>query len=189
MTTSPHRPTPAPVVTAVLAAFVCVGCGIVGPLTPEKSAAMPATPTLTGQDIAEAQGAVLALLDRVLADTGTPVDEYLAMRVLAVRGPAESAVALRDYLAAQPQLGLGVTEAGELLARLEAKGLITGAVLDDPRPTQLTDGGAALFARLNGIVTPVTSRLYADFDPDDLATARRVLVHVVERADRLRGEL
>jgi hypothetical protein len=28
-----------------------------------------------------------------------------------------------------------------------------------------------------------------DLDPDDLATAHRVLVEVVERANRLRGEL
>jgi DNA-binding MarR family transcriptional regulator len=144
---------------------------------------------LTGQDIAEAQGAVLALLDRVLAETGTPAEEYLTMRVLAVRGPAESAVALRDYLAGQPQLGLSVTEAGELLARLEAKELITGAALDGHGPTQLTDQGAALFARLTDTVAPVTKQLYADFDPDDLATAHRVLVQVIERADRLRGEL
>jgi hypothetical protein len=35
----------------------------------------------------------------------------------------------------------------------------------------------------------VTRRLYADLDPDDLATAHRVLIEVTERANRLRDEL
>src|SRR4029450_7779854 len=38
-------------------------------------------------------------------------------------------------------------------------------------------------------VNAVTSRLYGDFDPDDLATAHRVLVGVIERAAQLRDAL
>jgi hypothetical protein len=35
----------------------------------------------------------------------------------------------------------------------------------------------------------VAARLYSPFDPDDLATAHRVLVGVIERAAQLRAAL
>ena len=41
---------------------------------------------LTGQDIAEAQGAVTRLLEHALAGTGTSRYEYVVLRVLAFRG-------------------------------------------------------------------------------------------------------
>ncbi len=47
-------------------------------------------PTLTGQDIGEAEGALTALLEQALAGTGTTRNEYITLRVLAVRGPFTS---------------------------------------------------------------------------------------------------
>jgi DNA-binding MarR family transcriptional regulator len=146
---------------------------------------MAQTPTLTGQDIAEAQGAVRALLDRVLAATGTTSNEYIALRVLAVRGPAASPAAFHEFLAGQRQLELDLPAVADLLGRLEARGLISGSAADGSGPTQLTTEGAALHSRLADTVAVVTRRLYADFAPDDLATAHRVLAGVVERAGRL----
>jgi len=151
------------------------------------SETMPQTPTLTGQDIAEAQGAVRALLDRVLADTGTTSNEYVALRVLAVRGPAASPAAFHEFLAGQRQLELDLPAVADLLGRLEARGLISGSSADGAGPTQLTAEGAALHAGLADAVAAVTRQLYADFDPDDLATAHRVLAGVIERAERLPG--
>jgi hypothetical protein len=52
----------------------------------------------------------------------------------------------------------------------------------------LSPPGAALNAKLADAVAALTKRLYADLDPDDLATAHRVLVRVTERARRLRDE-
>jgi DNA-binding MarR family transcriptional regulator len=150
---------------------------------------MPPTQTLTGQDIGEAEGAVRALLDRVLADTGYTSNEYIALRVLALRGPAASPAALHDFFAGQRQLGLDPPAVAALFAGLEAGGLVTGSSPDGPGPTQLTADGAVVYARLSDTVTTVTTRLYAGFDPDDLATAHRVLAQVAERADSLRGEL
>ncbi len=154
-----------------------------------RSESMPQPPTLTGQDIGEAEGAVRALLDQILTGTGTTSNEYIALRVLAARGPAAAPAALHEYLAGQPQLGLDLAAVAELFQGLEAKGLVSGSAPNGPGPTQLTPEGAALHARLADAVTTVTTRLYADFDPDDLATAHRVLAQLVERANRLRGEL
>lgn len=150
---------------------------------------MPQPPTLTGQDIGEAQGAVRALLDQILAGTGTSSNEYVVLRVLAIRGPAESPAALHEFLAGQRQLGLDPPAVAELLGGLEARGLVSGAAAGGPGPTRLTAEGADLHTRLTDAVAKVTTRLYADLDPDDLATAHRVLAQVTERADRLRGEL
>ena len=154
-----------------------------------RSDPMPPPATLTGQDVGEAEGALTALLNRVLArsNTGVTRAQYLALRVLALRGPASPA-ALHDYLAGQPQVGLDRAQVAELFRGLEARGLVTGSAPDGPGPVQLTAEGAALNAKLADAVAALTRRLYADLDPDDLATAHRVLVEVTERAKRLRDE-
>ena len=101
---------------------------------------MPPTATLTGQDVGEAEGALTALLNHVLATTNTGITrtQYIALRVLALRGPVPSPATLHDYLAAQPQLGLDRPQVAELFHDLEARGLITGSAPDGPGPTQLT---------------------------------------------------
>jgi DNA-binding MarR family transcriptional regulator len=156
--------------------------------TEHRSDPMAPPATLTGQDVGEAEGALTALLNQVLAGTNTGVTrtEYLALRVLALRGPAPSPAALYDYLAGQPQVGLDRAQVAELFHSLEARGLVTGSAPDGPGPIQLTPEGAALNAKLADAVADLTKRLYADFNPDDLATAHRVLVEVTERANRLR---
>jgi DNA-binding MarR family transcriptional regulator len=155
-----------------------------------RSDPMAPAATLTGQDVGEAEGALTALLDKVLAGTNTGITrpQYIALRFLALRGPAPSPAALHGYLAGQPQVGLDLSQVAELFHGLEASGLVTGSAPDGPGPTRLTPEGAALNAQLTDAVAALTKRLYVDLDPDDLATAHRVLVEVTERARRLRDE-
>jgi DNA-binding MarR family transcriptional regulator len=155
-----------------------------------RSDLMSQPATLTGQDVGEAEGALTALLNQALAGTNTGITrtQYLALRVLALRGPFPSPTALHDYLAGQPQVGLDRPQVAELFRSLEARGLVTGSAADGPGPTQLTPEGAALNAKLADAVAALTKRLYADLDPDDLATAHRVLVEITQRANRLRDE-
>jgi DNA-binding MarR family transcriptional regulator len=148
---------------------------------------MTQAPVLTGQDIAEAQGAVTRLLEKGLAKTGSTRLEYVALRVLSVRGPFTSPRDLHGFLVRERQLGLSPAGVTELLAGLEARGLASGTALDDPGPARATPEGAALLARLAEAVAPATRELFSGFDPDDLATAHRVLADVVARADRLSG--
>jgi DNA-binding MarR family transcriptional regulator len=150
---------------------------------------MTQAPVLTGQDIAEAQGAVTRLLDQALAKTGSTGQEYVAMRVLSVRGPFTSSTELHDYLAGQRQLGLTPAGVAELLAGLEARGVASGTALGDTGPARVTPEGAALLARLAKTVAPTTRQLFSGFDPDDLSTAHRVLAEVVERANHLGGRM
>jgi DNA-binding MarR family transcriptional regulator len=152
-----------------------------------RSHSMAPPATLTGQDVGEAEGALSALLDRVLDDNdaGITRTQYIALRVVA-RGPALAPAALRDLLAGQPQLGLDRRQAAELLAGLQARGLATGG--DPDGPVRLTAEGAALNAELGRAVAALGEQLYDGIDPADLATAHRVLVEVTERANRLRGQ-
>jgi DNA-binding MarR family transcriptional regulator len=158
--------------------------------TDNGSEPMAPPATLTGQDVGEAEGALSALLNQVLAgtDTGITRTEYLALRVVALRGPVPEPTALHDVLAGQPQVGLDRAQLAELFRDLEARGLVTGSDPDGPGPVQLTPEGAALNAKLGEAVAAQSQRLYAGNDPDDLATAHRVLVEVTERANRLRNQ-
>jgi DNA-binding MarR family transcriptional regulator len=158
--------------------------------TDNRSDPMPTPATLTGQDVGEAEGALTTLLNQVLAATNTDITrtQYLALRVLALRGPALAPADLQDYLASQPQVGLDPSQVAELFRGLEARGLVTGSAPDGPGPARLTPDGAALNAKLADAVAATTTRLYADLDPDDLATAHRVLVELTQRANRLRDE-
>ena len=148
-----------------------------------------APPTLTGQDIGEAQGAVAALLESALASTAFTPDEFIVLRVLAARGPFPSPRQLHELLVSQRQLRLDFSGSVRLLAGLEARGLADGTAPDGPGPAQLTDAGRETLGRLGQTVAAVTARLYGAMDQDDLVTARRVLAEVVERANGLSREL
>ncbi|HEX4282882.1 MAG TPA: hypothetical protein VHZ27_19085 [Solirubrobacteraceae bacterium] len=143
---------------------------------------MSQTPILTGQDIAEAYGAVQSLLERGLAGTGTTNREYVVLRVLAARGPVDSPVSLHEFLAAERQLDLTPAAAGEVLAGLEARALATGTAKDNPGPTELTPQGTELLRNLADKVTPGTRELFSRIPVEDLATAHRVLRDIIDRA-------
>jgi DNA-binding MarR family transcriptional regulator len=145
--------------------------------------------TLTGQDVGEAEGALTGLLERILANTNSGLrrPEYITLRVLGLRGPIESSAAFRDFLASQPQLGLDRLGVAELLSGLETRGLIGGSA--GGGPVQLTTAGADLHASVAESVLAVTRRLYVDIDPDELATAHKVLIELTQRATRMRPEL
>jgi DNA-binding MarR family transcriptional regulator len=149
---------------------------------------MTQPPALTGQDIAEAFGAVQGLQEHTLAGTGSTAREHVVLRVLAVRGPFESPASLHDLLAGQRQLALSPAAAGELLAGLEARGLASGTAKDSPGPARLTPEGTEEFRRLTETIAPAVRELYSGMSPEDLATAHRVLRQVVDRANELRGE-
>jgi DNA-binding MarR family transcriptional regulator len=155
-----------------------------------RSEPMPPSATLTGQDVGEAEGALTGLLNHALAGTGTGITrtEWIALRVVTFRGPAMAPADLHQFLAGQPQLGLDLAQVGELFQGLEARGLIAGSAPDGPGPIQLTPEGVALTAKLADALAPVTEAVFGGLDPDDLATAHRVLAEVTERANRLRNE-
>jgi hypothetical protein len=146
---------------------------------------MAQAPLLTGQDIAEAQGAVTRVLEHALAETGTTGHEYVVLRVLSVRGPFAAPKDLHEFIAGQPQLGLAPEAVADLLGRLEASGLATGTAYDGTGPAEATPAGAALLNALTQKIAPTTRNLFSGLDPEDLATAHQVLTQITARAERI----
>jgi DNA-binding MarR family transcriptional regulator len=149
---------------------------------------MTQPPTLNGQVIAETQGALLAMLEAQLGPVGISSNEYVVLRALAVRGVVASASMFHESLAGQRQLGLDLPAAADLLTGLADRGFIKGAPPEGPGPVELTPAGADLYARVDAANAPITKQLFDGFHPDDLATTRRVLSELKERAQRLRAE-
>jgi hypothetical protein len=150
-----------------------------------KESVMSQPPILTGQDIAEAQGAITTLLEQSLAGTGISRQEYIVLRVLVFRGPYAAEQELLGYLAGQPQVGLTAEAAAELLAGLEKRGLATGTSPGAAGPAQATPAGAALLSQVSEIVAPQTRELYASIDTADLVTAHNVLTRIITRAQEM----
>jgi DNA-binding MarR family transcriptional regulator len=142
-------------------------------------------PIPIGQYIGEAEGALTGLLEGALQGADLTRTEYIALQILAQRGPFEVPRELHQLLVDARQLRLDGSGVAQLLDEVERKGLVVGTSLDAAGPVQLTDQGKELHAKVTERVVSITKRLLADFDRADLETTRRVLVELVERAKTL----
>lgn len=142
---------------------------------------MTTPPPLTGQDIGEAHYATRALLDNLLAGAGSDFHEWVVLRLLSQNGGPVGRGTLAGTLART--LTLAESEVDRLLSRTGARGLIHQVA----EGHALTPHGADTYQRLNDEVVRLTGRIYAGFDPDDLATAGRVLREVAQKAAALAG--
>jgi hypothetical protein len=138
---------------------------------------MPETPPLTGQHIGEAENAIRAVLDALLAETATTFHQWVALRVLVASGAGLE----RDELVGRMIAGLKVGEAPVLTAisELESRGLITAT----DGLLALTGAGRDRHQRIQDGIDRITEQLYGDLPVDDLVTTRRVLAIVTERAN------
>jgi DNA-binding MarR family transcriptional regulator len=136
-------------------------------------------PTLTGQDIGQAEKATRAVLDSLLADANTRFHEWVAIRLIAKSGGS------LDHTDVVNQMvhGLKITagDATSTLAALEAADLVR----TDAASVVLTSSGSAVFDQINAGVQQVTEHIYGDIPVADLVTARRVLAIVTERANAI----
>jgi DNA-binding MarR family transcriptional regulator len=137
---------------------------------------MPTT-TLNGQILGAAENATRAVLDRLLAGTGTTFHQWVALNGTAQSGGAVDL----DQLVARMVDGLKIDRAAVLatVAELSDAGLLTA---DGTRVT-LTEAGQTRYHGIRGAVDDVTARLYGDLPEDDLATAGRVLTLITARAN------
>ena len=142
---------------------------------------MTQTPLLNGQDIGQAEHATRAVLDRLLARTGTPFRGWVMLNQLAAAGGALA----EDDLTSRITHGLKIGEdavhaAGAELAR---QGLISRASTAEGTQVALTPAGTASVEQIQGAISQVTQRLYGGLPESDLAIAHRVLATVTERAN------
>ena len=129
-----------------------------------------------GRTLAFAEHALTATLRQHLAERQTTPETWYALQLIATRGPGLSRKALSADLEGSRTLNADSTR--ELLARLEAEGLIRGdAILD------LTPAGETLHRSLRDYIAGPTVRLLSQFDIDDIETTVRTLQAITGRAE------
>jgi DNA-binding MarR family transcriptional regulator len=141
------------------------------------------SPPLTGQDINLAARAVRDVLDELLAQAHLTFIQFVALQTLASPETPVDRQELVDDIATRLRADTHAVSVG--LATLGRHGLVE----DLPAQPRLTPQGRQLLERMQAAVGRATSVLYADFAADDLATTRRVLVELIDRASRVRAEL
>ena len=133
------------------------------------------TPVSFGQTLAFAERTLTAVLRQHLAERQTTPETWYALQLIATRGPGLDREALSQDLASSRSLNADSTR--ELLARLEAEGLIRGDAEVD-----LTAEGESLHRSLREYIAGPTAQLLGQFDADDIATTVRTLQAITERA-------
>jgi hypothetical protein len=138
----------------------------------------PAPPAVFGefgQALAFAERTLTAILREHLAQRDTRPETWYALKLIATGGPGLPRAALSRDLGASQSLDAG--SADELLARLEAEGLIRGGPLID-----LTADGEARYRGLREYVSEPTIRLLSQFDIHDIETTVRTIQAITRRA-------
>ena len=128
-----------------------------------------------GQTLAFAEQTLTVALREHLAQRGTKPETWYALQLIATRGPGLSRQALSQQLERSRNLNADSTR--ELLARLEAEGLVRGGANVD-----LTAQGEALHRSLREYVAGPAARLLSQFDIHDIETTVRTLQAITERA-------
>lgn len=141
---------------------------------------MSTAPTLNGQVIGQAHYATRALLETVLAPTGTTFNQSVALNAVADGGAAVD----HGALVARMTGALKIDES----AVLAAIGELTGSKLLETLPgdayrLRLTEAGRTLNGQIRAAVAEITERLYGGLPAEDLQTAGRLLVLVTARAN------
>ncbi len=140
---------------------------------------MPTPPAIFsqfGQTLAFAERALSAVLRRHLAERQTEPETWYALQLIATRGPGLAREALSADLEGSRTLDAASTR--ELLARLQADGLIRGdAELD------LTPAGEAVHRSLRESIAGPRNQLLSQFDVADVETTIRTLQAITARAE------
>jgi len=128
-----------------------------------------------GYTLALAERTLTAVLHEHLAERGTEPATWYALQLLARRGAPAGRQALSDELAGSR--ALNADSARELLARLQAEGLIRGDA-----EISLTAEGQALNRSLSEYVAAPRLRLLSQFSIDDIETTVRTMQAIADRA-------
>jgi len=128
-----------------------------------------------GRTLAFAERTLTASLREHLAQRDTEPETWYALQLIAIHGPGLSRDALSRDLEGSPALDADSTR--ELLARLEAEGLIRGDAQVD-----LTAEGAALHRSLREYIAGPTVRLLSQFDIADIETTVRTMKEITRLA-------
>ncbi|MFJ2135274.1 hypothetical protein ACIOMQ_31290 [Streptomyces sp. NPDC087845] len=141
---------------------------------------MSATPTVNGQVIGQAHYATRAVLERLLATTGTTFHQSVALNVVADSGDAMEAGRLVDRMTGTLKIDAEAAEAA--VAELTTAGLLE-EVPGSTAGIGLTPACRDRRHANRAGIAEITARLYAGLPAEDLAAAGRVLTEVTARAN------
>jgi hypothetical protein len=129
-----------------------------------------------GRTLAFAERTLTAVLREHLAQRDVKPETWYALQLIATGGPGLSRDALSRDLEGSPTLDTDSTR--QLLARLQADGLISGAAKVD-----LTAEGQALHRSLREYIAGPTTRLLSQFDVQDIETTVLTLQAITKKAE------
>lgn len=135
----------------------------------------PAAFAQFGQSLAFAERTLTALLREHLRQRDCTPETWYVFQLVSSRGPEFSREALISDLAGSRDLD--AASAAELLARLEAEGLVRGDT-----HVELTAKGEEFYRGLREHVLTATSRLLGQFDIRDIETTVRTMRAITQRA-------
>jgi len=136
---------------------------------------MQVYPTLSTQVIGQAESALGALLDPILARTGTSFQQWLVLTVATAAGGEID----RGPLAARVS-GARKIDSAEVESAIDE--LTAASLVQSGSPVSLTGQGRARYGQIRRAIDELTARLF-DFPAEDLVTAGRVLSIVTTRAN------
>jgi DNA-binding MarR family transcriptional regulator len=136
---------------------------------------MQTYPSLNTQVIGQAESALGAILNPLLARTGTTFQQWLVLTVTAASGADIDRATLVARIAGARKIDGAEVETA--IGELTAAGLARAA----SRVT-LTEAGQARYTGIRSALEEITARLF-DFPAEDLATAGRVLAILTARAN------
>ena len=151
---------------------------------------MSSYPPLNTQVIGQAESALGALLEPLLAGAGITFQQWLVLTVTAASGGRTDRGQLVARIAGARKIDptevesaiAELTAAGLATAELATAGLATAELTTATGPLALTESGQDAYQRIRGAIDELNAELFA-FPPEDLATAGRVLSIVTERAN------
>jgi hypothetical protein len=143
---------------------------------------MTTTPTFTGQDIGQAEKATRAVLDRLLARTGTGFRGWVILNQLSAAGGVMDAAGLASRVSYG--LKIGPADVQDALSELGSQNLVSEVPsAGGAAQVTLTPTGRARFSQVQAGIGEITQRLYGGLPAADLAVAHQVLATVTERAN------
>lgn len=125
---------------------------------------------------------VRALLDSTLAEAGITFSDWLVLSALSTRGPSIQ----RDLGKHLDMIGASMVER---IDQLESAGLVERSPVPEDRRASLvalTAPGARLYKQVHKTMGTTEKAIVAGLTPTEIATTRKALSHIADRARELR---
>lgn len=127
---------------------------------------------------------VRALLDAVLMDARITFSDWLVLSALNARGPSIQ----RDLGKQLDMIGASMVER---IDQLESAGLVKRSPVPQDRRASLvalTPPGAELYQQVHKAMGTTEKAIVAGLTPEEVATTRKALSHIADRARTLRSQ-